>query len=330
MASLDTSIRHLLKVITQIQSHGNVDFLKTSKPYWHLCTEKFHAAYTKAKNPDGFRDMFHSFFDKHQDKFTDSVVDEEGDINDEWLKNKEVVSKKKSKKSNDELSFSLKNINCRGEVIYFDESNEKIRNVCIPISEAYIAAVKIYVDGAKKGEYSPLPALLLHALFCVVGHITDENFKDDVTTNIKALKEVIDSLVSDETPSSSSGTGSTLNPISDVIKNFASKFGLNDANGNMNMGNIEKTVSNLFSDDMTSKVKNIFTTFTDKVKIDGNADIGTIMANVTEAMKDPELQSSLKETIADVAAKVGFGEIKISEEDNQKIVPENATVDTQE
>ena len=97
MASLDSSIRHLLKVITQIQSHGNADFLKTSKPYWHLCTEKFHAAYTKAKNPDGFKDMFLSFFEKHQDKFTDPVVDDEGDINDEWLKNKEVVSKKKEK-----------------------------------------------------------------------------------------------------------------------------------------------------------------------------------------------------------------------------------------
>jgi hypothetical protein len=124
--------------------------------------------------------------------------------------------------------------------------------------------------------------------------------------------------------------GSTLNPITDVIKNFASKFGLNDENGNMNMGNIEKTVSNLFSDDVTSKVKNIFTTFSDKVKVDGNADIGTIMANVTEAMKDPELQATLKDTISDVAAKVGFGEIKISEEDKQKIVPEGTAVDSQD
>jgi len=156
MSSLDASIRNLLKVITQVQAQSTVnsgDFLKSSKPYWHLCTEKFHAAYIKAKNPDGFRDMFLNFFGKNEDNFIDDVVADE-EINDEWLKCKDVITinnKNKKKKNSDEFSFSLRNINCRGHVIYFDENNEKIRNVCIPIGEAYIAAVKIYTDGAKKG-----------------------------------------------------------------------------------------------------------------------------------------------------------------------------------
>jgi hypothetical protein len=151
-STLDSSIKGLLKTITAIGNHGKIgsmDFLKTSKPYWNLCCDKFHAAYVKARNPDGFRDMFYNFYDKNRDRFVEDVVCD-GEINDEWLKNKEVKTgtSSKKKKSADEFGFSLKSIACRGEIIYFDESNEKIRNVSIPITEAYLAACKIYVDGA--------------------------------------------------------------------------------------------------------------------------------------------------------------------------------------
>ena len=74
---LDTSIRSLLKVINDIQGLSllnNVSLLSSSKPYWHICVEKFHAAYIKAKNPDGFRGMFSTFLNKHLDKFVEEVI----------------------------------------------------------------------------------------------------------------------------------------------------------------------------------------------------------------------------------------------------------------
>jgi len=329
MDTLDGSIRALLKVVSQIKdrSNGTLDLLKTSKPYWHLCAEKFHAAYTKAKNAEGFRDMFRVFYDKHQDKFTEDVVDEDGDINDEWLKNKEVLVKNKKKKSVDDAIFSLRNINCRGEVIYFDESNEKIRNVSIPISEAYLAACKIYADGAKNGEYSPLPAQLLHNLFNLMTHICDKEEKEEVEKNVKALKEIIENL-SDENQVED-GTGSTLNPLTSVMKTFADKFGLG-GEGGFNVDNLQKTVSNIFSDDTTSKMKEMFNTFSEKVKLDEAKDISSIISNVSDAMKDPSLQDTLKETLGAVAAKVGFGDIKFSEEDKAKLNPTDAVATEQE
>lgn len=334
MAGLDNSIRSLLKVIGQIQNHGSMgvfDLTKSSKPYWHLCIEKFHAAYIKAKNPDGFRDMFNNFFKTHEDQFTDSILDD-GDINDEWLKNKEVLSsnKKSKKKSSDDLSFSLKNINCRGEVIYFDESNEKIRNVCIPIGEAYLAACKIYADGAKKGEYSPLPAQLLLSLFTVMKNVVDEEYQEDITENITSLKDIIESLTGEDEDESETTTGSTLNPLTDAVKNMASKFGLGGKDGSFDPSGMEKMITGIFNDDMMNKAKSIFGKFTDKVNLSENADLGTIISNVSDAFKDTDIQNEITETLGSVAKKIGFGEIKFTEDDNKAINGEGTEADAQE
>jgi hypothetical protein len=331
MASLDSGIRNLLKVISQIQnvsSIGGMDFMKSSKPYWHICTEKFHAAYIKAKNPEGFRDMFLSFFEKNLKKFSDDVIDDDGDINDEWLKNKDILTTKmnKKKKTIDESSFSLRNINCRGEVIYFDETNEKIKNVSIPISEAYLSACKIYSDGAKRGEYSPLPAQLLVALFTLMSEVCDEQYKEQMEKNVKALKDVVEQLTNGE--DTNNGMGSTLNGIGGLLEQAKKKLGL-DLN-NLDSGNIEKTVSGLFSDDITSKAKSIWDKFNSKVNASDAKDISSIISSVSDAMKDGELQAELQSTLAEVASKVGFGGINISKEDQDKITPENTNVNEQE
>jgi hypothetical protein len=330
MSELDTSIKALLRVISQIQSRssGNVDFMKSSKPYWHLCIEKFHAAYIKAKNPDGFQDMFNTFFEKHLSKFTEEVIDEDGDINDEWLKNKEVQTPKgnKKKKTIDESSFSLRNINCRGEVIYFDESNEKVRNVSIPISEAYLAACKIYADGAKRGEYSPLPAQLLTALFSVMLEVCDKEYEKEVRKNVKSLKEIVEQLTNGE-EENTSGTGSTLDPISGLLNQVKKKLNLGD---NLDLSSLEKITSGLFDSDVTNKVKGIWDTFNEKVNLKEGADLSTIISNVSDAMKDGELQERLKGTIAEVASKVGMGEIKFTEQDKQEITPSDSNAEEQE
>jgi hypothetical protein len=328
MSSLDGAIRNLLKVVTQIQGQSSVnsgDFLKSSKPYWHLCTEKFHAAYIKAKNPDGFRDMFLEFFSKNTDKFVDDVVCDD-EINDEWLKNKDVitVNKKSKKKTSDEFSFSLRNINCRGHVIYFDETNEKIRNVCIPIGEAYIAAVKIYTDGAKKGEYSPLPAQLLVALFTVMSHVVeDEDDKSSVESNVKALKDIVEQLT--EGNEEDDGVGDTLNPLSNVMKTIAKKFNLG-SEGNFDMSSIEKMTSNLFNTDTMDKAKGIFNKFQEKANIKEGADIGSIISGVSEALKSDDLQNEIKGALAEVASKVGFSIPEFNETEKSAINGSNDNV----
>jgi hypothetical protein len=328
MSSLDGAIRNLLKVVTQIQGQSSVnsgDFLKSSKPYWHLCTEKFHAAYIKAKNPDGFRDMFLEFFNKNTDKFVDDVVCDD-EINDEWLKNKDVitVNKKSKKKTSDEFSFSLRNINCRGHVIYFDETNEKIRNVCIPIGEAYIAAVKIYTDGAKKGEYSPLPAQLLVALFTVMSHVVeDEDDKSSVESNVKALKDIVEQLT--EGNEEDDGVGDTLNPLSNVMKTIAKKFNLG-SEGNFDMSSIEKMTSNLFNTDTMDKAKGIFNKFQEKANIKEGADIGSIISGVSEALKSDDLQNEIKGALAEVASKVGFSIPEFNETEKSAINGSNDNV----
>lgn len=331
--TLDSSIKGLLKVITSIGNHGKIgsmDFLKTSKPYWNLCCDKFHAAYVKARNPEGFRDMFYNFYDKNRDRFVEDVVSD-GEINDEWLKNKEVLpvhgsSGSKKKKTTDEFGFSLKSIACRGEIIYFDETNEKIRNVSIPITEAYLAACKIYVDGAKNGEYSPLPAQLLYFLYQIVYHVCDTDDQDTMKLNVASLKEIVDSLTSEDGPDS--GEGATLEPIKGMMKTLANKFGMGgDASKFLEGDGIQKAISGIFSEEVTDKMKNMWSTFQEKVKIDESKDIGALISNIGEAIKDPSLQSTLQEGITSIASVVGMptGAFDISAEDQAKVTPSNET-----
>lgn len=327
-STLDSSIRGLLKVITSIGNNGkmgSIDFLKSSKPYWNLCCDKFHAAYVKARNPEGFRDMFYNFYDKNRDMFTNDVVSD-GEINDEWLKNKEVLplpgsSSKSKKKTADEFGFSLKSISCRGEIIYFDETNEKIRNVSIPITEAYLAACKIYVDGAKTGEYSPLPAQLLYNLYQIGYHVCDTEDQAALQANVVSLKEIVDSLSSED---DASGEGSTLEPIKGMMKTLASKFGLNgDPSKLMEGDGIQKAISGFFSDEVTGKMKGMWNAFQDKVKIDDTKDISSLISNIGEAIKDPSLQSTIQEGITTIASAVGMpsGAFDLSAEDQAKVAP---------
>lgn len=326
--SLDSSIRGLLKTLGSIANHGkmaSMDFLKTSKPYWSLCCDKFHAAYSKARNPEGFRDMFYNFYDNHREKFTEEVVNE-GEINDEWLKNKEVLplpgDKGSRKKKSDDFGFSLRSISCRGEIIYFDERNEKIRNVSIPITEAYLAACKIYVDGAKEGEYSPLPAQLLYHLFSIIYHVCDTEDQEVMKTNVDSLKEIVDSLSSED--ESGSGEGSTLEPIKGMMKSLAGKLGLSgDASKLMEGDGIQKAISGIFSEDVTSKMKSMWSNFSDKVKIEETKDIGALISNIGDAIKDPSLQSSLQEGISTLASAVGIGKgaFDLTKEEQEKVAP---------
>jgi hypothetical protein len=337
-STLDSAIKGLLKVISSISNNGKlgIDFMKTSKPYWNLCCDKFHAAYIKARNPEGFRDMFYNFYDSHREKFVEDVVSD-GEINDEWLKNKEVLpipgsSSGKKKKTSDEFGFSLKSISCRGEIIYFDASNEKIRNVSIPITEAYLAACKIYVDGSKNGEYSPLPAQLLYNLFLIIYHVCDTEDQEGMKTNCLSLKEIVDSLTSEDEVND--GTGSTLEPIKGMMKTLADKFGLSgDASKLMEGDGIQKAISGIFSDEVTGKMKNMWSTFQDKVKIDESKDIGSLINNIGEAIKDPSLQSTLQEGISTIASAVGMGpSFDLSEADKAKVAPssESSAPDGQE
>jgi hypothetical protein len=304
-----------------------MDFLKSSKPYWNLCCDKFHAAYAKARNAEGFRDMFYNFYDRKRLDFTREVV-EDGEINDEWLKNKEVLpipgssTNRKKKRNDDEFGFSLRSISCRGEIVYFDETNEKIRNVCVPISEAYLSACKIYAEGAKNGEYSPLPAQLLYNLYNVILEVCDEEDQEVMASNVKSLKEIMDSLTSDD--SVEEGEGSTLNPIKGVMKKLVDTLGGGgDASKLLEGDGINKMVSSLFSDDISSKIKNVWTNFTDKVKPDETSDIGTLISNVSDAMKDESLQNCIKETIASVASATGFSPFELSKEEKAAVAPSN-------
>jgi hypothetical protein len=86
---------------------------------------------------------------------------------------------------------------------------------------------------------------------------------------------------------------------------------------------IQKAISGFFSDEVTGKMKGMWDVFQDKVKIDDTKDIGALISNIGEAIKDPSLQSTLQEGIATIASAVGMptGTFDLSAEDQAKVAP---------
>jgi hypothetical protein len=141
-------------------------------------------------------------------------------------------------------------------------------------------------------------------------------------SNVASLKEIVDSLTSEE---ETSGEGATLDPIKGMMKTLASKFGLNggEAGKLMEGDGIQKAISGIFSDEVTGKMKNMWSTFQDKVKIDETKDIGALISNIGEAIKDPSIQSTIQEGITTIATAVGMpsGAFDLSASDQAKVTP---------
>jgi hypothetical protein len=157
----------------------------------------------------------------------------------------------------------------------------------------------------------------------VIAEVCDEEDQTVMITNVKSLKEIVDSLTSDD--SVDSGEGTTLDPIKGVMKKLMGTFG--NSGGEMGKllegDGLTKMVSSLFNDDVSGKIKNVWNTFTDKVKVEDTQDIGALINNVSEAMKDKNLQNTLKETIASVASATGFGAgaFNLSPEEQSQMAP---------
>jgi hypothetical protein len=149
--------------------------------------------------------------------------------------------------------------------------------------------------------------------------------KESVENNIKELKDVVEQLTNGDDTST---TGSTLDGLGSILKKAQQSLNLNL--GDINASNIEEKVSSIMDPAITGKFKTMWDRFNEKVNLKDGADIGSIITNVSEAMKDKDLQNELQTTIAEVASKVGFGEIKLTKEDEQVISPDNSNVAEQE
>lgn len=304
--AFDVAVKKLLRTMQDV--HEATD--KTSPmnfnradPYWVICLGKFHAAYLKANNPDGFKPMFRQFYETHRNSIMEQII-EDNQVYDDWIKTKEVFpapgksiqksgKNHRSRKHNDDTASWNPHASCKGLVIYFDSHNEKLRAVSIPLSEAYLQACKHYAELSKdKGVCSPFPATILYSFYAAMSAVCDPTDLEILTENVESLKDVVDSL----TPESTGTEGSTLEPLKDMMKALAKSSGI----PGMNAGDdsqINSALGTLFSAETSDKISNVVRSVTEQISTKGGDNVGDVVSQIGQLLQNPTLTDMVKDTV---------------------------------
>jgi hypothetical protein len=303
----DVAVKKLLRAMQEVNdaTSSPMNFAR-SEPYWVICLGKFHAAYLKANNPDGFKPMFRKFYETQRENFKEYII-EEGNVYDEWLKVKDTLpgpGKSKSsnrrssksnraRKSNDDDCSWTPSATCKGHVVYFNTDNEKLRAVSIPLSEAYLHACKHYSDLSKeKGVCSPLPATILHSLYTAISYVRDPEDQDIFDENIANLRDIVESL----TPEDSGTEGSTLDPLKGMMKALAKNSGFSSVNG-ADESQINNVLGTLFNSETSNKITNVVKTVTEQISTTNSNNVSDVIGQIGSLLQNPTLSDMVKDTV---------------------------------
>ena len=304
--AFDVAVKKLLRAMQEVHeatsNTGPMNFTR-AEPYWVICLGKFHAAYLKANNPDGFRPMFRKFYETHRESIKDQII-EDDKVYDDWIKTKVVIpssikstsksgkSHRSRKHSEDTASWNP-HASCKGVVIYFDPTNDKLRAVSIPLSEAYLQACKYYAELSKdKGVCSALPATILYSFYAAMSQVCDPEDVEALTANVESLKDVVDSL----TPESTGTEGSTLEPLKDMMKALAKNSGIPGmAQGDDSQ--INSALGTLFSAETSDKISNVVRSVTEQISTKSGDNVGDVVSQIGQLLQNPTLTDMVKDTV---------------------------------
>ncbi len=318
--SFDSAVKALTKAVadTNRATIGDGGGFERAQPYWAACNSRFIASYAEAGNPDGFLEMFLSFYKQYRSEFLQPMVIRDEDdyqIKDSWLKVKEVLEVPgevgpKKKRTSESLSWGSSSKTLEGLVIYFDASVAKARGTCIPISKAYLTACAHHSKLAKSDSGSPLPARLLYYLYTIMYHVCQEKDKACLKKTILAIKSLHDAMSS---PDSGNGQGSTFEPLNEIMKMFAQKSGMgggsSPSGSPSGMPDLAGAMGGLFSPEAAANIGNVVKQVTDSIHSSmgptatdaaGNVvmpDLGKLVGKIGEALQSEGTLNVLKETM---------------------------------
>jgi hypothetical protein len=300
-----TAVSGLLKTLKnthEVTQNKSVLSFASSESNWSICNGKFRTTFISVNKPDNFKPIFRTFYNEFRADLIVPILDD-GAVCDDWLKDQKIINmpwmKKSGKKStrirsDDDFSWSTET-NLKGVVIYFDKSDEKMKRIAIPLTEAYCCAVKHFKKESTKKEavYISLPASILFHLYACVYHVAKKDDKEAIKANMISMKEIVDSL----TPEGSNDKeGSTLNPMKDLVRGLAKTMG-----GGVDSEKISGMLTSMFSEEASKKMSEIVKNVSEKVGNisgkDGNTDITAMMSSVGKILMEPTAQDLLRSTI---------------------------------
>lgn len=262
--------------------------LSQSIPRFHSSAANFKSTYEKVKNDEGAVDkvksLFYELIEKHR-QIADPIFDSDTALSDEWLTNTDTVSGPRTHKKKSTGRISLNDIRYKGVVIYVNEANPLLNNVCLPLSEAYIQAQKIYHEQREKDKISMLPYKFLHALYnCFLLAIPDNqpSLKEKILKNIKSLESVVRNGTNETEEKSSAGF---------VFDSFGKLIsGITGGDKQMNLDRVKNLVNGVIAPENRQRLSNAFSTVTKNIESSGD-----LIKGLQESWKSDEV-SSLMET----------------------------------
>ena len=300
---METFVEGVRQLILTIQTIGETTTEAwKEKPRYVVNSAKFHGFFNSAMTPSvddptkversysHFSGLFERLYFEHKDDFLRELVDAGGDVNDKWLRSFDPTVQRKGK------GMSIQRP--KGLVIFLNEEEPKLNNVCIPLTEAYLAAVDYYNKVTDEGGSTDLPAKVLKALYVATRNslkILGPLEAETMNKRIAELDEMMDSTAASEAAQQKTQTNGPMG----MLKGFVNRL-IGGENNAFSMDSIKKTVSQFIPPENLGKIEKIVDMAKGRLadtKIDS---LDSAVASIGGILKDPEVMSLSKEMLAPV------------------------------
>ena len=287
--TFDLHLTNLLKVAIKIAGATNGI---SSTPVWVSWTSKFLQAYNTAKNPSAFHEMFMRYFNDNAGDLTTPIMGAGGRVQDGWLRECKNVK-------NHEGTWSMSGIQPRGQVIYYS-NDPKFKSVSVPLTEIYLAAIKLYRDSKDKDMFAATaPSNVMYNLYSIYASLlpTSAPERSGIVANQESMRQALElSGVSDVNSTTNQSGGGALKDVKSLMRTVIERTGIDIPPEQADQ--MEQTVSTLMDGDVLSHITKVVGTATasgegsDK---GGNPDIGAILANVGQALQNSQVRSAISD-----------------------------------
>lgn len=305
MEAFNESVRQLILTIQTIGETTTESWKE--KPRYVVNSAKFHGFFNSAMTPNAsdpqkversyshFSGLFESLYSQNKADFLKELVDANGDVNDKWLRSFDPAAQRKGK------GMSIQKP--KGLVIFLNENEPKLNNVCIPLTESYLAAVEYYNKVTDEGGSTDLPAKFLKALYTTTRaslKMTPTYEMDIINKRIAELEEMLDAAA-ESAPAKTQNNG----PMG-MLKGFFNKI-IGGENNSFSMDSIKKTVSQFIPSENLGKIEKIVDMAREKFADSNINSLDSAVATIGGIMKDPDVMSLSKEMLAPVMDSLGGG-----------------------
>lgn len=282
--NFDDNMKNLLRLAMKIHdtAHGGM----SNSMLWMVRVQKFLTAYTKAKNPPGFMDMWTKFYDTYTTELDQQIFaeTEEGTtVNDKWLKDTTDKEKKSDVKTS---GWNPRQLSCRGIVAYI---NPEVKSVSIPLTDIYLDAGKLSREkGSKNIEIYSYPASILFHMYSILNACVPG--KPTLIKNVKILKTFLDEITTTEGTNDSVGEG--IAGFSKIISSVMKQIGIDVP---IDDKKLQDTVRDTLNSDTAKSVGKVVGKIIENVSssTSGPDTLQKVMDGIGDACKDPNIRNMM-------------------------------------